>query len=64
MDGRKSKKQKRAGQGGAVPHLSCIEPHAAGVDVGATEIFVAVPQETEILARFAVLRRLPRICTG
>jgi transposase len=47
MDGRKSKKQKRAGQGGAVPNLSCIEPHAAGIDVGATEIFVAVPQDRD-----------------
>ena len=47
MDWRKSKKQKRAGQGGAVPHLSCIEPHAAGIDVGATEIFVAVPQDRD-----------------
>ena len=42
------KKQKRAGQGGgAVPSLSCIEPHAAGIDVGATEIFVAVPQDRD-----------------
>jgi hypothetical protein len=47
MDGRKSKKQKRAGQGRAVPSLSCIEPHAAGIDVGATEIFVAVPQDRD-----------------
>jgi transposase len=47
MDWRKSKKQKRAGQGGAVPNLSCIEPHAAGIDVGATEIFVAVPQDRD-----------------
>ena len=44
---RKPKKAKRAGQGGAVPSLSCIEPHAAGVDVGATEIFVAVPQDRD-----------------
>ncbi len=42
------KKQKRAGQGGgAVPSLSCIEPNAAGIDVGATEIFVAVPQDRD-----------------
>jgi transposase len=39
------KKQKRASQGGAVPSLSCIEPNAAGIDVGATEIFVAVPPD-------------------
>jgi hypothetical protein len=41
------KKTKRAGQGGAVPSLSCIEPHAAGSDVGATEIFVAAPQDRD-----------------
>ena len=45
---RRRKKQKRAGQGGgAVPSLSCIEPNAAGIDVGATEIFVAVPQDRD-----------------
>ena len=45
---RRRKKQKRAGQGGgAVPSLSCIEPHAAGIDVGATEIFVALPQDRD-----------------
>ncbi len=44
---RKPKKAKRAGQGGAVPSLSCIEPNAAGIDVGATEIFVAVPQDRD-----------------
>jgi transposase len=44
---RKHKKAKRAGQGGAVPSLSCIEPNAAGIDVGATEIFVAVPQDRD-----------------
>jgi transposase len=47
MDWRKSKKQKRAGQGGAVPSLKCIEPNAAGIDVGATEIFVALPQDRD-----------------
>src|SRR6266446_9509020 len=42
------KKQKRAGQGGgAVPSLSCIEPNAAEIDVGASEIFVAVPQDRD-----------------
>ena len=41
------KKQKRAGQGGAVPSLNCIEPNAAGIDVGATEIFVAVTQDRD-----------------
>ena len=47
MSRERSKKQKRAGQGGAVPSLSCIEPNAAGIDVGATEIFVAVPQDRD-----------------
>jgi len=42
---KKKQRQKRAGQGGAVPSLSCIEPSAAGIDVGATEIFVAIPQD-------------------
>lgn len=41
------KKQKRAGPGGAVPSLDCIELNAAGIDVGATEIFVAVPQDRD-----------------
>src|SRR5260370_23862698 len=42
------KKQKRAGQGGgAVPSLSCIEHHAAGIDVGKREIFVALPQDRD-----------------
>lgn len=41
------KKQKRAGPGGAVPSLDCIEPNAAGIDVGAAEIFVAVPQDRD-----------------
>jgi len=36
-------KRKRAGKGGAVPSLECIEPDAAGIDVGATEVYVAVP---------------------
>lgn len=47
MGWRKNKKQKRAGQGGAVPSLNCIEPNAAGIDVGATEIFVALPQDRD-----------------
>jgi hypothetical protein len=63
MNRKSSKKQQRAGPGGAVPSLHCIESNAAGIDVGATEIFVAVPQDRD-LAQFAVLRRLPKICTG
>ena len=47
MSRRRSRKPKRAGQGGAVPSLSCIELHAAGIDVGATEIFVAIPQDRD-----------------
>ena len=49
MAWKKSKKQqpKHAGQGGAVPSLSCIEPNAAGIDIGATEIFVALPQDRD-----------------
>jgi transposase len=47
MNRKSSKKQKRAGPGGAVPSLHGIEPNAAGIDVGATEIFVAVPQDRD-----------------
>ncbi|HEV2960477.1 MAG TPA: IS110 family transposase [Candidatus Angelobacter sp.] len=43
----KKKQPKHAGQGGAVPSLSCIEPNAAGIDIGATEIFVALPQDRD-----------------
>ena len=42
------KRHKRsAGKGGAVPSLECIEPNAAGIDVGATEIYVAVPPDRD-----------------
>lgn len=41
------KRHKRAGQGGAVPRLECIEPNAAGIDIGATEIYVAVPPDRD-----------------
>jgi transposase len=47
MSRARTKKQKRAGQGGALLSLNCIEPNAAGIDVGATEIFVAVPQDRD-----------------
>lgn len=40
-------KRKRAGQGGAAPSLECIEPNAAGIDIGATEIYVAVPPDRD-----------------
>jgi len=47
MSRERSKKQQRAGQGGAVPRLHCIEPNPAGIDVGAPEIFVAVPPDRD-----------------
>ena len=62
MSHERSKKRKRAGQGGVVPSLNCIEPNAAGIDVGATDSLLS--RRTGILAQFAVLRRLPKICTG
>ena len=40
-------RHKRAGRGGAVPRLECIEPNAAGIDIGATEIYVAVPPDRD-----------------
>ena len=40
-------KYKRRGRGGAVPSLECIEPNAAGIDIGATEIYVAVPPDRD-----------------
>jgi transposase len=40
-------RHKRAGKGGAAPSLQCIEPDAAGIDVGATEIYVAVPPDRD-----------------
>ncbi len=40
-------RHKRAGKGGAAPSLQCIEPDAAGIDVGATEIYVAVPADRD-----------------
>ena len=63
MSRERSKKQKRAGQGGAVPSLNCIEPNAAGIDVEQRK-FSLLSRRTGILARFAVLRHLPKICTG
>jgi transposase len=40
-------KRRRAGKGGAVPRLECIEPNAAGIDIGATEIYAAVPPDRD-----------------
>ena len=40
--------QKQAGKGRSKGlHLECIESNAAGIDVGATEIYVAVPQDRD-----------------
>ena len=47
MRRKSSKKPQRAGPGGAVPSLNDIEPNAAGIDVGAREIFVAVRQDRD-----------------
>jgi len=44
-------KPKRAGKGKGkgkgVPSLKCIEPNAAGIDVGAREVYVAVPEDRD-----------------
>src|SRR5271157_2966182 len=45
--GEKPMRHKRAGRGGAVPRLEYIEPNAAGIDIGATEIYVAVPPDRD-----------------
>jgi len=47
MSRKRSQQAKREGRGGAVPSLSCIEPNAAGIDVGATEVYVAVPPDRD-----------------
>ena len=43
--------------------LPFIEPDAAGIDIGATEIYVAVPEERDIrpVRKFATL---PKTCTA
>jgi len=68
-------RHKRAGKGGAAPSLQCIEPDAAGIDVGAMEIYVAVPPDrdpnpvrcfatfTEDLQALAAWLLACRICT-
>src|SRR5215471_6519067 len=40
-------RRKRTGKGGVVPSLPCIEADAAGIDVGATEVYVAVPADRD-----------------
>lgn len=40
-------KRKRVCKAGVAPSLDCIEPHAAGIDVGAREIYVAVPADRD-----------------
>jgi transposase len=47
MSRKRSQQKKHVGRGGAVPSLNCIEPNAAGIDVGATEIYVAVPPDRD-----------------
>ena len=54
-------RHKRAGKGGAALSLECIEPDAAGVDVGATEIYVAVPPDRDP-TRFVVSVHSPKTC--
>jgi len=39
--------QKAYGPGKELEFWNAIEPNAAGIDVGATEIFVAVPPERD-----------------
>jgi len=66
MNRKSSKKQKRAGPGGAVPSLHGIAPNAAGIDAGA-EIFVAVPQDRDPspVRSFETLSRDPAFaCDG
>ena len=41
--------------------LECIEPNAAGIDVGAREIYVAVAR-IETLSRYVVFPPLRRSC--
>jgi hypothetical protein len=45
-----------------VQDLHVLHPDAAGIDVGASEIFVAVPA-TATLSQCAVLQPLLEICT-
>lgn len=40
--------RKRKAQSVSAPTLHCIQPNAAGVDVGANEIYVAVPPERDL----------------
>jgi hypothetical protein len=64
---RKRKNNKKMG----APVLHCLNPNAAGVDVGATEIYIAVPADrhpqsvshfstfTEDLRRCRLVEKLP-----
>jgi hypothetical protein len=56
--GQRSKQPNRSGQPGG----SMFEPNAAGIDIGAREIFVAVPPDG-IRIRFGGAEHLPEICS-
>jgi hypothetical protein len=43
---RKRKSNKKTG----APVLLCLNPNAAGVDIGATEIYIAVPEDRDLQA--------------
>src|SRR5271156_5946973 len=40
-------RRKRVGRAGETLSLNCIEPNAAGIDVGAREVYVAVPADRD-----------------
>ncbi len=42
-----SRKRKNNKKKVSVPELHCLNPNAAGVDVGATEIYIAVPVDRD-----------------
>ena len=42
-----SRKRKNNKKKISVPELHCLSPNAAGVDVGATEIYIAVPVDRD-----------------
>jgi len=40
-------RRRRSNKKTGAPVLLCLNPNAAGVDIGATEIYVAVPEDRE-----------------
>jgi len=44
---RRRRSNKRSNKKTGAPVLLCLNPNAAGVDIGATEIYVAVPEDRE-----------------